>query len=109
MVQVVNMKDKKEGEVWVFDTIRIDRTTPWGNPFIIGIDGNREEVCDKYIAWLNEWINNKKEIVYKIGIRVYSNKWVIEHLEELRGEDVACWCVPLRCHGETLIKLANME
>ena len=27
--------------------IRIDRGTNWRNPFIIGLDGDRDEVCDK--------------------------------------------------------------
>jgi hypothetical protein len=108
MVQVVNIKDKKKGEVWVFNPIRIDRTTPWGNPFIMGIDGGRDEVCDRYMKWLDEWVNDKSEIKYKIGSREYSNKWVVEHLYELKGKDVACWCSPLRCHGEILIKMANM-
>ncbi len=37
-------------------------------------------------------------------------KWIREHLEELRGKDVACWC-PLTspCHGDVLLYMANME
>lgn len=87
----------------------IDRSGPWGNPYIIGVDGDRDEVCDKHIVWLNEWINNKKEICIKVGIRVFSNKWVIEHLSLLRGKDVVCWCSPSRCHGDLLILLANKD
>jgi hypothetical protein len=109
MAQVVNIKYRKEGEVWVFDTIRIDRITPWGNPFIIGINGDRDTVCDLYERWLKEWELNGREIKYNIGIREYSNKWVIEHIEELKGKNLACWCSPLRCHGETLVALANKE
>jgi hypothetical protein len=37
--------------------ILIDRTTKWGNPFIIGIDGTREEVIEKHRRW---FLRNKK-------------------------------------------------
>lgn len=32
--------------------IYIGRPSKWGNPFIIGRDGTREEVVAKYEAWL---------------------------------------------------------
>jgi hypothetical protein len=89
--------------------IQIDRATPWGNPFIIGADGNRGGVCDLHKYWLERWILNKHEEVHKIGIREYSNKWVMEHIKELKGKDLACWCAPKQCHGDTLIILANKE
>jgi hypothetical protein len=28
-------------------------------------------------------------------------------LDELRGKDLACWCTPLACHGDVLLRLAN--
>ena len=31
----------------------------FGNPFRIGEDGTRSEVCDKY----EEWVNNPEEII----------------------------------------------
>ena len=34
------------------DAIYCGRPSPLGNPFIIGRDGTRDEVCDKYEAWL---------------------------------------------------------
>jgi hypothetical protein len=84
--------------------IIIDRSGPWGNPYIIGEDGDREEVCDKYEWWLNEWIKNKKEII----VDGRSNKWVVQNAHTLKGKDLVCWCVPSRCHGSPLMKLANL-
>lgn len=26
---------------------------------------------------------------------------------ELRGNDLVCWCAPLRCHAEVLMEIAN--
>lgn len=87
------------------NTVLIDRTTPWGNPYVMGIDGDREEVCKKHKHWLEEWLKNRKEII----IMRFSNKWVIEHLYMLRGKNLVCWCAPSRCHGDLLLVLANKE
>jgi hypothetical protein len=40
-------------------------------------------------------------------------RWLLAHpvlmaaLPELRGKDLACWCAPLACHGDVLLRLAN--
>ena len=28
-------------------------------------------------------------------------------LPELRGKDLVCWCAPLACHGDLLLRLAG--
>jgi len=55
----------------------------------IGLDGTREEVIEKYRAWLLD------------------QPGLIAALPELRGKDLAYWCAPERCHGEVLLELAN--
>jgi excisionase family DNA binding protein len=82
---VVNLK---AGES--FD-VRIDRKSKWGNPFVIGKDGNRSEVIEKY----RQWIANQPEL--------------LESLEELRGKRLGCHCKPLDCHGDVLIELLNQN
>ena len=82
MTRVVNLVRNK------YD-VRIDRTTKWGNPFRSGRDGDRDEVCDKF----EEWIQTQPELLAVLG--------------ELKGKCLGCWCVPLRCHGDTLAKLAE--
>lgn len=74
------------------DVIRIDRGTKWGNPFVIGKDGNRDEVCDKHFAYLKEQIK--------------TGKVTLKELASLYNKDLACWCSPNRCHGDTLEKLS---
>lgn len=69
------------------DAVRIDRATKWGNPFVIGRDGDRDDVCEKYAAWL--------PAQPQLDPR------------ELQGRDLACWCAPARCHGDLLLRLAN--
>lgn len=61
------------------------RPTKYGNPFSIGKDGNRNEVCEKF----------EKEILPDLDVT------------ELRGKDLVCWCFPLRCHCDAILKKAN--
>lgn len=65
--------------------VYIGRPSKWGNPFVIGKDGTREDVLQKYKYWLE---NNKK---------------LLDDLEELRGKVLGCWCKPKDCHGDILI------
>jgi Domain of unknown function (DUF4326) len=30
-------------------------------------------------------------------------------LPELRGKDLVCWCAPLACHSDVLLRLARPE
>lgn len=70
-----------------FDVL-IDRTTKWGNPFIIGKDGTREEVIKKHMLWLL----NQPEL--------------LADLHELKGKRLGCWCKPKNwCHGDNFVYL----
>jgi len=80
-----NMRDGKP-----IDGVIVDRGTRWGNPFVLKLDGTRDEVCNLFAAYA-EWRVN------------YQPDW----LEPLRGKDLYCWCAPKRCHAMTLLKLAN--
>lgn len=76
--------------------IRIDRDTPWGNQFEIGIHGTRDEVIDLFE---NNQSEKHREFVCMIAKRVLS------------GENVAliCWCSPSRCHGDVYKKAILRE
>ena len=65
------------------------RPSKWGNPFVIGKDGNRAEVIEKFRAYL------------------LANKYLMSCLWELRGKILACWCAPDACHCDVLAELAN--
>jgi len=83
--------------------VLIDRTTIWGNPFVIGKDGDRDDVCDKHELWLLRYLFWGEEI----KIRKFSNKKVIQSLYLLKNQTIGCWCKPKRCHGDMLARLAN--
>lgn len=74
--------------------VYIGRPGPWGNPFVIGVHGNRQEV----IAAFKEWLLNSD---------TQQARWMREHVHELKGKTLICWCSPDACHGDILAKLAE--
>ena len=71
----------------------IGRPSKWGNPFIKGRDGDRDEVCRKYDQYFNE--------------RIRIDKSFREEIKSLKGKVLACYCKPAKCHGDTIIKYLN--
>jgi hypothetical protein len=39
--------------------------------------------------------------------RYLSESGLIKDVHELAGRDLVCWCAPLPCHGDVLIRVAN--
>ena len=66
------------------DAVYIGRGSKWGNPFIIGRDGTRQDVVEKYAVWICD------------------NPLLLDRLPELKGKDLVCFCSPLLCHGDVL-------
>jgi len=69
--------------------VYIGRPSKWGNPYVIGRDGTREQVIAKYRAW----VLCRPELVAALG--------------ELRGKVLGCWCPPQPCHGDVLVDLIH--
>ncbi len=72
--------------------IRIDRSTRYGNPFVLNEDGDRDEVCDSYER---HYLVRKPSITERIDAG------------ELTGKVLVCHCYPQRCHGDCLAAEAN--
>lgn len=64
----------------------IGRGSQWGNPFRIGIDGDRSTVIRSY----REYLLGQSELLATLG--------------ELRGHALGCYCAPKACHGDVLIE-----
>lgn len=79
MIRVYN---KRQGLVG--DSIYVGRPTKWGNPYVIGKDGTREQVIAKY----REWLNDRPELVTA--------------LRDLKPTSLTCWCAPEPCHADVL-------
>jgi hypothetical protein len=87
------------------NTVKVDRTTKWGNPFVPGRESPftpRRVVKDRVDAWqlYREYAPRNAELVTAARA-------------DLRGRNLACWC-PLptageedRCHAAVLMAIAN--
>lgn len=78
--------------------VYVGRPSPFGNPFS-HLDNTlaefkvstREESIKKY----EEWLKNQPELMAQ--------------LPKLKGQVLGCWCSPLPCHADVLVRLANDE
>lgn len=72
------------------DAVWIMRPSKWGNPYVIGKDGTRDEVIDRM----------EKEIMDSPELQEEIKK-------DLKGKSLVCCCAPKRCHGDFLLRIAN--
>ena len=86
----------KSGEKY---DIYIGRGSKWGNPYshkegtaALWVVETREDAIRLY----EEWLRAQPELVEAAK-------------KELKGKDLGCWCKPLACHGDVLLKIANQE
>jgi len=98
------------------NTVKVDRTTRFGNPFSIE-DHGRERAVALHRIWITG------EITAELGNTPVPNKLlrdlearrteVMSALPSLRGKNLACWCPlpepgkPDICHAALLLELAN--
>ena len=88
MPQVYNKKSK--GNPPPPDAVYVGRPSPYGNTYTMYKESQRDEVCDGFELWA------------KVKLEREPN-W----LDPLIGKDLVCFCSPKRCHGDTLLRLAE--
>lgn len=76
--------NRKRGDPY---DVYIGRGSKWGNPFVIGLDGTREDVIEKY----RQYIQTRPDL--------------LAALPELKNKRLGCYCAPAACHGDVLIEL----
>lgn len=87
---VPRLYNRLSGPVAPPGTVYIGRPSKWGNPFVIGRDGDRGMVIAKYRQWI-----------------VLQPELYLAAKRELAGRDLVCFCSPLPCHGDVLLEIAN--
>lgn len=73
--------------------IRCGRPGPWGNPYRIGKDGDRNTVIVKFER-------HTRNRIAKGAIK-------LKEIAELSGKRLGCYCAPKPCHANVLAKLAD--
>ena len=92
---------RKKGWRMPPNTVKVDRSTRFGNPFGSGcqhLPGWREWAVTAFRDWLNR------------SPDVYIDEWarIRRCLDDIRGKNLACWC-PMGepCHADVLLEMAN--
>lgn len=81
---------RKRTKGWVKpeNTVDVTRQSSWGNPYIIGKDGTREEVIALFKRDMGAFVGQIKR--------------------DLKGKNLMCWCKPDEsCHADVLLEIAN--
>lgn len=79
--------------------VYIGRPSKWGNPYTHLENTSAPYVVDSRedaVRLYEEWIRSQPELMEAAK-------------KELKGKVLGCWCSPLACHGDVLIKIANEE
>jgi hypothetical protein len=63
------------------------RGTGYGNPFKMRSEEDRDFVCDQF----------EMHVLPTLDVSA------------LKGKDLVCWCAPLRCHCDAILKKANEQ
>lgn len=69
------------------EAVYVGRGSPWGNPFVLGPDGDRKTVIRKF----------RLEVLQDLDVSM------------LGGKDLVCFCAPKECHADLLLAKANKE
>lgn len=75
--------------------IYVGRPSPLGNPYLLGRDGNREEVIAQYRRWLWAQLQSPGS-PQELELRRLLAQAQSGELELL------CWCAPLPCHADVV-------
>jgi len=95
------------------NTVKVDRSTRWGNPFVVGdtypiIEEGAYSPCGEVkcataadaVEFFRSWVTSEHGPDR-------------EEIEELTGKNLACWCrlpepgEPDICHAAVLLEIAN--
>jgi len=89
------------------NTVKVDRTTRWGNPFMPDAHGSAANA----VACHRAWILGDRAGLSAGGCQAPAGRKppsLEEIRRELRGRNLACWCKPgTPCHADLLLELAN--
>lgn len=81
---IYNLRDKHRVAI-PRGAVYCGRGSPYGNPYVGGTHGSRDRVIAEFV----------EHVLPDLDVTA------------LAGRDLMCWCVPLRCHCESIFAKAN--
>jgi hypothetical protein len=93
------------------NTVKVDRSTRWGNPFTpdgywdAGFTGSHEVATKHCVEAFRAWLTGQPHWAYASAFLI---KHPVPDLSPLAGKNLACWCkTGACCHADVLLELAN--
>lgn len=74
--------------------VNVMRPSKYGNPYVIGKDGSRDDVIS---AFNRLWYSNDRA----------AKTLRDDALQELKGKKLVCCCHPLQCHANVIADYVN--
>jgi Domain of unknown function (DUF4326) len=97
---------RRRGWRMPINTVKIDRSTKWGNPFRLGHSAIHPR-SGKTVT-----VDSKDAAIslFELHLRTKEGAGVVAAAQiELRGKNLACWCKEgHHCHGDVLLAVANI-
>lgn len=83
------------------NTVKVDRTTRWGNPCRVGMF--KGYTAADAVADFRKWHDRDPTV------RSFDHSFGLPpDIAPLRGKNLACWCaLDKPCHADVLLKIAN--
>jgi hypothetical protein len=79
------------------DTVKVDRTTRWGNRYRVG-----------GLIWRTKGFGKVKDAAEAVEAFRRLEVPHMHDVAQLRGKNLACWCKPGEpCHADVLLEVAN--
>lgn len=93
MCRVVNLRNEAY-DVYIGRAGK-GRTGPFGNPFIVGRDGERGECVELFRRWF--YSEEGREMRELVDARIK------------KGDRLGCFCKPAACHGDVIAEYINSK
>lgn len=82
------------------DAVYIGRGSLWGNRYT--------HLKSSYPGTVQ--VDSREEAVRLFEEEIRSNPQnILDIINDLKGKNLVCFCAPLACHGDVLLKIANQE
>lgn len=97
------------------NTVKVDRTTRWGNPWRVWQDADGDWMCSSPQGHIP--VTSKANGI-GLAVLLHAQDETRQaafigggsRIVELHGKNLACWCrLDQPCHADILLKLANPE
>ena len=95
-------------------TVKVDRTTKWGNPFTVngareaGYQGDDAELRARCVEAFRVWLGPHWRYNWDGEESAAARAAILSGIHNLRGKNLACWCaLDQPCHADVLLELAN--